>query len=78
MSDTSLFIHHHPTTPIYLIVYVDDIIITGPNSTHLDMFIKTFVHRFALKDLSDLSYFLGVEVMPTSHGLFFKSTTLHY
>ena len=70
VSDTSLFILHHATTPIYLIVYVDDIIITGPSQVHLNLFIQTFAHRFSLKDLGDLSYFLGVEVQPTSYGLF--------
>lgn len=69
-SDSSLFIQHHSTKTIYLIVYVDDIIITGPDQAHLLSFITTLATRFALKDLGHLSYFLGVEVIPTAHGLF--------
>lgn len=76
VSDTSLFILHHATNPIYLVVYVDDIIITGPNLTTLTSFIETFAHRFFLKDLGELSYFLSVEVMPTSYGLFLSQQ--HY
>lgn len=32
IADASLFIHHHHGSPLYLIVYVDDIVLTGPNS----------------------------------------------
>ena len=69
-SDSSLFINYHSTKAIYLIVYVDDIIITGPDSSHLLTFIQVLATRFALKDLGSLSYFLGVEVIPTTTGLF--------
>ena len=51
-------------------MYVDAIIITGPNATNLDSFVKTLANRFSLKDLGTLSYFLGVEVTPTPNGLF--------
>ena len=68
VSDTSLFILSAHS--IYLIVYVDDIIITGPNSTAITQFVTHLAHRFALKDLGSLSYFLGVEVIPTASGLF--------
>lgn len=73
-ADTSLFILHHQSTPIYLIVYVDDIIVTGPCTTTLESFIKSFSNRFSLKDLGTLSYFLGVEVVPTSSGLFLNQS----
>ena len=69
-SDSSLFIRHHSTQAIYLIVYVDDIIITGRDHAHLLTFITTLASRFALKDLGPLSYFLGVEVIPTTTGIF--------
>lgn len=68
MSDTSFFILHHAT--LYLIVYVDDIIVTGPNPSHLQQCIQSLANRFSPEDLGDLSYFLGVEVMPTPDGLF--------
>ena len=70
VSDASLFILHHSKAPVYLIVYVDDIIITGPNASNVDLFIQSLACRFSLKDLGTLSYFLGVEVTPTVHGLF--------
>lgn len=70
VSDLSLFIQSHPTKAIYLLDYVDDIIITGPDHDHLLHFVNTLATKFALKDLGNLSYFLGVEVIPSSTGLF--------
>ncbi|KAK1408451.1 hypothetical protein QVD17_40235 [Tagetes erecta] len=70
ISDPSLFIQKHTPSPIYIIVYVDDIIITGPNSTLVETFINSLANRFSLKDLGTLSYFLGVEVIPHTDGLF--------
>lgn len=55
---------------IYLIVYVDDIIVTGPSTTTLQDFITNLAVRFSLKDLGALCYFLGVEVLPNTKGLF--------
>lgn len=61
-SDTSLFMQNSSTSTTFLLVYVDDIIITGNNSSFITQFIKTLHNRFALKDLGNLSYFLGIEV----------------
>ena len=48
---------------ILVLIYVDDILITGPNSSELEKFIAKFSIKFALKDLGALSYFLGIEVL---------------
>lgn len=61
VSDTSLFLRNG-TNPIYVLVYVDDIIVTGSCSTLISEFISALSNRFSLKDLGQLSYFLGVEV----------------
>ena len=61
---------HSPTSVLYLLVYVNDIIITWSSSTHVAAFISTFAQRFSIKDLGNLSYFLGVEAHNTSNGLF--------
>ena len=47
---------------ILILIYVDDILITGPNSGELEKFISEFSKTFALKDLGILSYFLRIEV----------------
>ena len=66
-SDTSLFILCCIAVTIYLLVYVDDIIITGNNSSVVQNFMSLLFARFSLKDLGPLTYFLGVEVL--SHPL---------
>ncbi|GKV11820.1 hypothetical protein SLEP1_g23039 [Rubroshorea leprosula] len=68
-SDASLFIYHHGSTWIYFLVYVDDIIITGSDPSAVQSFIQVMGARFSLKDLGPLSFFLGVEAIPTSAGL---------
>ncbi|KAK1410452.1 hypothetical protein QVD17_36989 [Tagetes erecta] len=55
---------------IYFMVYVDDIVLTGSHPEVLEKFISTLASRFSLKDLGMLHHFLGIEVIPTSSGLF--------
>ena len=61
-ADHSVFYHHLSTGQyIYLIVYVDNIVITG----HQDGIQKPKQHlfnHFQTKDLRKLKYFLGIEV----------------
>ncbi|XP_019163482.1 PREDICTED: uncharacterized protein LOC109159826 [Ipomoea nil] len=54
----------------YFLVYVDDIILTGNNTSFLDKFVTVLDHRFSIKDLGALHHFLGVEVVPTSSSMF--------
>lgn len=60
--DTSLFILQWPGLIVYLLVYVNDIIVIGNNSEGVDGVIQGLSLRFSLKDLSALNYFLGVQV----------------
>ena len=63
--DCSLFIYLHNDLCIYVLVYVDDIVVMA-DDTVLEKFITRLSTRFSLKDLGLLSYFLGVEVHHTS------------
>ncbi|MCH94031.1 retrovirus-related pol polyprotein from transposon TNT 1-94, partial [Trifolium medium] len=56
------------TDTIYLLVYVDDIIITSNNSTLLHSTIDKLHKAFSLKHLGSLDYFLGIEVRHLSTG----------
>ena len=51
-----------------MLVYVDDIIITGSSSTVVTDLISTLSSFFALKDLGPLHHFLGIQVSTTHHG----------
>ena len=58
--DTSLFIHHTSTSLTFVLVYVDDILITWNNSSHIASLIQQLNYVFALKDLGPISYFLSI------------------
>ena len=68
--DTSLFVFHRQSDIIYLLLYVDDIILIGNNSSLLSRFTCTLHSEFATKDLGSFSYFLGLKATPTIDGLF--------
>ena len=70
LTDTSLFIYNNDNVLAYFLVYVDDLLLTGNNSSFLDRFMAALANRFSLKDLSFPSYFLGLELIPTKTGLF--------
>ena len=59
VSDASLFIIHTSQFVSFALVYVDDILITGSNSTALGDFIYDLDTNFALKTLGSVHYFLG-------------------
>lgn len=67
--DTSLFIYLNAKDIVLLLVYVDDVVVTGNNSLLIDRFIKSLDGRFALKDLGTLSYFLGIQVHYLPNGI---------
>ena len=60
MADSSLFVFHSHLTIIYLLVYVDDIIITGNSSSQVSHLVTALSKAFELKDLGALSYSLGI------------------
>ncbi|KAL0391906.1 UNVERIFIED_CONTAM: Retrovirus-related Pol polyprotein from transposon RE1 [Sesamum radiatum] len=53
-----------------LLVYVDDILITGPSLSYIQE-IKTYLNRlFTIKDLGFAKYFLGLELSRSPHGTY--------
>ena len=69
-SDPSLFIYHSGNITTYFLVYVDDLLLTGNNSTFLQLFIEALSKRFSLKNMGQPHYFLGIEIIPTTNGIF--------
>jgi len=69
MANSSLFVFDSHQTIIYLLVYVDDIIITGNSSSQVSHLVTTLSKAFELKDLGALSYFLGIQIVPSRFGL---------
>lgn len=59
--DTSLFIYRRHGVSIYLLIYVDDIIVASSSDQAVKALLKDLRHDFALKNLGTLYYFLGIE-----------------
>lgn len=60
-SDYSMFTFHGAGVVLILLIYVDDILITGNNPAHVFKLIQDLVQIFSMKDLGPIHYFLGVE-----------------
>jgi histone deacetylase 1/2 len=73
-SDSSLFILKEKDHITFLLIYVDDIIVTGSNTKFLEAFIKQLNVVFSLKDLGNLHYFLGIEVHRDASGMYLKQS----
>jgi histone deacetylase 1/2 len=68
-ADTSLFHYNKNGYSLFVLVYVDDIIVASSSQKATDKLLKDLQDDFALKDLGDLHYFLGIEVRRTQEGL---------
>lgn len=66
IADTSLFTYNHGSDLVYILVYVDDILVTGSNTHLITGIIYALANCFSLKDHGELSYFLGIETTHTS------------
>jgi hypothetical protein len=68
VADTSLFILRRPDVTIFLLVYVDDIIVLSSLEGAIPRLIGKLRSEFSVKDLGALHYFLGIEVSSPSVG----------
>jgi hypothetical protein len=68
-SDTSLFVLRRGSNMAYLLLYVDDIILTA-SSDLLRSVVSSLTAEFSMKDLGHLHHFLGITVSRSSTGMF--------
>jgi hypothetical protein len=68
-SDMSLFIYSRRNVVIFMLIYVDDIIVTGNSMDEIVALLRDLKEDFAFKDLGDLHYFLGIEVRKDTKGI---------
>jgi histone deacetylase 1/2 len=67
--DTSLFYYNKGRHTMFVLVYVDDIIVASSSQEAMNALLKDLEREFDLKDLGDLHYFLGIEVKKCIDGL---------
>lgn len=69
VSDTSLFILKLDRSIVYLLIYVDDILVTGNDNNLIAQTLHALATRFSVKDHEELHYFLGIEATRSADGL---------
>jgi hypothetical protein len=74
-SDNSLFIFRRGSDTVYLLLYVDDIILTAFSTELLRRTIFALQREFVMKDLGPLHHFLGITVECRPDGLFLHQRT---
>nr|GEW03843.1 ribonuclease H-like domain-containing protein [Tanacetum cinerariifolium] len=71
-TDSSLFVFHRGSDIAYLLLHVDDIILTTSSSAFLQRIIASLHSEFAMMDLGSLNYFLGKHRLES--GLFLSQS----
>jgi histone deacetylase 1/2 len=72
--DPSLFVQNSSLGVMILLLYVDDIILTGSHAYLLSLVIAALTQEFDMKDLGRLHYFLGLQISYLPSGLFVSQT----
>ncbi|MCO5604585.1 hypothetical protein L7F22_058753 [Adiantum nelumboides] len=65
----SLYVHHSDAGFVLITIYVDDLIIVGDSKTEIEHVKGLLKKEFEMKDVGELRYFLGLEVICTAKGI---------
>jgi hypothetical protein len=76
LADPSLFTYHADHGSLILLLYADDILLTGSNAPLVTDFIQILSSEFAMKDLGHVHHFLGIEISQSLDGLHLSQS--HY
>ena len=68
-SDISLFFRRTESKIVIMLIYVDNVIIIGSDSKCIKKVMKDLNTSFALKDLGNLSFFLGIQVLKGQNSI---------
>jgi histone deacetylase 1/2 len=69
-TDTSLFYFNKGDLTVFVLIYVDDIIVASSSKEATTRLLHSLGQDFALKDLGELHYFFGIEVKKLNDGIF--------
>jgi len=67
--DHAVYIRNNKTSLLVVGVYVDDLIISGPDVGDINQFKVEMKRKFSMSDLGLLSYYLGIEVKQGQEGI---------
>ncbi|PKU63872.1 Retrovirus-related Pol polyprotein from transposon TNT 1-94 [Dendrobium catenatum] len=69
-ADPSLLFLHRNTIQIYLLVYVDDILLTGNDPSAIQQLVQQLQLKFTMKNLGSPTHFLGIKIDTTADKYF--------
>jgi len=72
--DPALFTHISSRGRTLLLLYVDDMLITGDDAEHVSLIKRHLSQQFQMTDLGPLSYFLGIEVLHSQQGYYISQS----
>ena len=73
-SNDTLYVRQQGKNLVILVMYVDDLIITGNNNAHIAQVKKELHVGFKMIDLGLRHYYLGVEVFQRPHHIFISQS----
>lgn len=65
----SLFTKKVEDELVITLVYVDDLLVTGSSQVMINQAKEDLQHKFNMKDLEELKFFLGIEVARSQKGI---------
>ena len=68
-ADHSLYVKKIGCRLLVIVIYVDDLIVIGSSKDEIAHVEKVLGAEFDMKDLGELKYFLGIEVLQTPQGI---------
>jgi len=68
-ADHSLFLKYNNDKLTVILIYVDDLVLTSDDTEEINTIIASLHHHFMIKNLGNLTYFLGLEIARNSSGL---------
>ncbi|GJZ75689.1 uncharacterized mitochondrial protein-like protein [Tanacetum coccineum] len=68
-ADSSLFTYYKDKDALVLLIYVDDILLAGNNTSMISKIKQKLHQAFGIKDLGPLHYYLGIEFLRNPKGL---------
>ena len=74
----TFFLKHRSTKVPALIIYVDDIIITGDDAKEISRLQEQLSTEFEMKNLGGLKYFLGIEISRSRQGIFLCKDNMYW
>lgn len=70
LSDSTLYVKHNEADILIISLYVDDLLVTGSNTSLVEKFKQETMEAFEMTDLDVMTFFLGMEIKQDEHEVF--------